>query len=89
MPVVVIPTAYRGPTKGNAEIVVSANDVLGCLRAVEEKHPGFLAQVIDAEGVVHRFVKLFVNQEHIDPQALETTLEASDRLEILAAIAGG
>ena len=69
--------------------MVSADDVLGCLKAVEEKYPGFLAQVINSEGVTHRFVKLFVNQEPIAAQALDTTLEASDRLEIIAAIAGG
>ncbi|MEE8580048.1 MAG: MoaD/ThiS family protein [Myxococcota bacterium] len=89
MPVVFVPTAYRGPTKGNAEILVAGETVLACLHGVEEKYPGFLPQVLDDGGAVHRFVKLFINREPLDPQALDSELADSDRLEIIAAIAGG
>jgi molybdopterin converting factor small subunit len=44
---------------------------------------------LDAGGKVHRFVKLFVNEEQIDSGALETSLSEGDRLGVLAAIAGG
>ena len=89
MPVVVVPTAYRGPTKGDAEVIVSGDSVRACLLAVEEKYPGFLAQVLDADETVHRFVRVFLNQELLEDQVLETAVEDSDRIEILAAIAGG
>jgi len=89
MPVVLIPTAYRAPTAGAAEVKVSADSVIGCLRAVEEKHPGFLELVLDPSGKQHPFVKLFINEEQLEGDALETPLSADDRLEILAAIAGG
>lgn len=89
MPVVLIPTAYRGPTQGEAEVRVSAATVKAALEAVEQIHPGFLTQVIDPGGAVHRFVKLFVNEEQIDSAALDTELGENDRLEVLAAIAGG
>jgi len=89
MPVVLVPTAYRGPTQGQAEIPVEGTTVLACLEAVEVKFAGFLSQVLDARGEVHGFVKLFVNSNPIPSTALSMELAAGDRLEVLAAIAGG
>jgi molybdopterin converting factor small subunit len=89
MPVVLIPTAYRGPTRGEAQIAVEGRTVLACLEAVEAKFSGFLSQVLDARGQVHGFVKLFVNGDPIDSTALSTELAPGDELEVLAAIAGG
>jgi hypothetical protein len=89
MPVVAIPAPYRGSTRGEAEVSVSGCTVIECLKAVEERHPGFLSYVFDDAGGVHRFVKLFVNSDQIDASALSMELGASDQLEVLAAIAGG
>jgi len=89
MPNVRIPPPYRGPTQGTAELSVEAADVLGCLEAVEQKFPGFLAQVLDEDGNVHRFVKLFKNGDQLGREALAERLTPSDDLEIVAAIAGG
>jgi len=89
VPIVLVPTAYRGPTRGESEIPVDGTSVMSCLEAVEQKYPGFLAQVIDEAGVVHRFVKLFVNGELLGPEGLGTSVDADDRIEVLAAIAGG
>ncbi len=89
MPVVLIPTAYRAPTGGAAEVSVDGQDVEACLRAVEARHPGFLELVLDADGKQHAFVKLFVNEVQLEAGALDTPLAPDDRLEVLAAIAGG
>jgi hypothetical protein len=89
MPVVVVPAAYQGPTAGLAEIQVEAATVVECLREVERKHPGFLELILDRDGGVHRFVKLFVNEQPLSGKSLDRTLAPKDRLEILAAIAGG
>ena len=45
--------------------------------------------MLDGAGNQHPFVKLFVNEEQLEANALDTTLSADDRLEVLAAIAGG
>jgi len=87
MPTVLVPTAYRGPTRGVAEVEVEGVTVLACLEAVEARFPHFMEQVLDAEGKVHRFVKLFVNEQQID--AVEQPVVSGDRVEVLAAIAGG
>ncbi len=89
MPFVLVPEPYRGPTRGMGKIQVEANDVRGALLAVEAAHPGFQELVLDADGGLHRFVKLFVNDEQIDHAALDLPLGEEDHLGVLAAIAGG
>ena len=89
VPLIIVPEAYRGPTQGLAQIEVKARTVGAALDAVESEHPGFKDLVLDPQGRQHRFVKLFINEEAIPPDALDTPLGDSDRLEVLAAIAGG
>ena len=89
MPKVRIPPPYRGPTLGTAELEVEGRSVGECLDAVERKFPGFLPQVLDEDGNVHRFVKLFKNGTHLVGDALREPLASGDALEIVAAIAGG
>ena len=89
MPTILVPTAYRGPTRGQAEVEVEGATVRACIEAVEEQFPGFVEQVIDAGGNVHRFVKLFINEQDIENSDVDRAVEPGDRIEILAAIAGG
>jgi len=89
MPTVLVPTAYRGPTQGQSEIVVAGATVRACLEAVESQYPNFIRQVLDDAGNAHRFVKLFVNEEQIGNNAVDTPVGEADRVEVLAAIAGG
>lgn len=90
MPRVIVPPPYRGPTGGLDRIEVEGATVEACLEAVGRRHPGFLEQVLDAEGRIHRFVNLFLNgEELVRDEALDRAVSAGDELEILAAIAGG
>lgn len=89
MPVVLVPTAYRAPTRGVGEVPVEGATVIDCLLAVEAQYPGFRELVLDDDGRLHRFVRLFVNGESLDRKNLDQPLAAEDRLEVLAAIAGG
>ena len=89
MPYVIVPPPYRGPTQGQAEIEVEGATLRECLDAVGSRFEGFAEQLFDAEGRVHGFVNLFVNGEEIGRDALGTALDPGDRVEILAAIAGG
>jgi molybdopterin synthase sulfur carrier subunit len=89
MPNVRIPPPYRGPTQGTAEIRVEGSSVLECLEALDRKFPTFLPQVLDEDGNVHRFVKLFKNGTQLTREVLREPLAPDDDLEIIAAIAGG
>ncbi len=89
MPTVLIPTAYRGPTKGVSEVEVPAGSARACLESVEALHPGFGPLVFDGQGELQRFVTLFINGDQLDDAPLDQSVGESDRLEVLAAIAGG
>lgn len=92
MPVVLIPTAYRGPTQGEGRIEVSGTSLRDCFDEIEARHPGFRELVVDARsGGPHRFVKLFVNGELLgrEPEVLDRPVSEQDEIEVLAAIAGG
>ncbi len=89
MPKVAVPPPYRGPTKGEAQIDVAGHTILECIEAVDARYPGFRAQVLDEKGRVHRFVRLFLNGEALEPTALERAVADGDEVGVLAAIAGG
>ena len=89
MPQVVVPPPYRGPTQGQAELSAEGTTVRECLEHVAARFPGFSEQIFDAQGRVHRFVNLFVNGDEIDRGEIDVPVGESDRVEILAAIAGG
>ncbi len=89
MPRVVIPPPYRGPTDGAAELEVEATKVRGCLEAVERKHPGFLALMLDDDGQLRRFATLFLNGDKLTKDVLAQPVTAGDSLEIISSVAGG
>ena len=90
MPTVIIPGPYQGPTGGRGEFDVAGRSVRECIEAVASAHPGFREQIFDAQGRVHRFVTLFVNGVELPRErAVDAPVRERDRVEILAAIAGG
>jgi molybdopterin converting factor small subunit len=89
MPQVEIPPRYRGPTSGRSLVEVDAVTVRGCIEAVEAQHPGFRELVFDADGDLRRFVRLFVNGDALDRSRVDAPVEAGDRVQVLAAAAGG
>ncbi len=90
MPHVLIPAPYRGPTAGRTEVEVPAGTVLACIERVEELHPGFGQLVVDDVGIPQRWVRLYLNDEPIEPDAIaRLEVGEGDRLEVLAAVAGG
>lgn len=89
MPHVEVPSRYRVPTRGEARIEVEAGTVRECIEAVEARYPGFQELILDAKGDLQRFVRLFVNGDELPRDALETPVGADDRVQVLAAAAGG
>ena len=89
MPTVSVPPAYQGPTRGEGEIQVQGDTVRACLEAIEDKYPGFLAQIFDGRGDLHGFVKLFLNEEPVEQAQLGLTVSPDDEVAIVAAIGGG
>ncbi len=89
MPKIAVPPRYRGPTGGLGLIEVEADSVRSCIEAVEVEHPGFRELILDGQGNLRRFVRLFVNGEALDRDAIDAPVKDADRVEVLAAAAGG
>ncbi len=89
MPEVHIPPRYRGPTNGERLVEVAGGTVRACIEAVDARYPGFGELVFDADGEVRLFATLFVNGDALDRDAGDTEVAENDRIEILAAVAGG
>jgi sulfur carrier protein ThiS len=89
MPAVLIPPRYRGPTNGASQIEVDGRTVRECIEAVEALHPGFLELVFDTQGNVRLFARVFVNGDDLGRDAANASVDSGDRIEILAAVAGG
>jgi molybdopterin synthase sulfur carrier subunit len=68
---------------------VDADTVRSCIEAVEAEHPGFGELVLDRDGKLRRFVRLFLNGDALDRDALDTAVAGEDRIQVLAAAAGG
>jgi len=89
MPEVHIPPRYRGPTNGARRVEVAGGTVRECIDAVDARYPGFGELVFDAQGKIRIYATVFVNGEELDRGAGDTKVAADDRIEILAAVAGG
>ncbi len=92
MAVVVIPTVFQGPTRGESRFETDAQTVGACFDGIEARCPGLKELVIDPQtGAIHKFVKVMRNGELLarDPVVLETKVSASDEIEVIAAVAGG
>lgn len=91
MPVKVrIPTPLQKLTKDQAEVNVTAKNVLELLDSLEKQYPGIKGRLCDEAGRVRRFVNIYLNEEDIRFLSQESTpLKDGDEVSIVPAIAGG
>jgi molybdopterin/thiamine biosynthesis adenylyltransferase/molybdopterin converting factor small subunit len=87
---VYIPTSLRRLTGGSARLESEAADVRALLSWLDERYPGLRAELFDADGNLHRFVNVYVNDRAIEElQGLETRLSGEDEVAVIPAMAGG
>ena len=85
-----IPTALRKLAEGSETVRVEGSTVGAALSELQRVYPDLVAQLVDEQGAVRRFVNLFANDEDIRfLDDLGTALEDGDELSIVPAIAGG
>ena len=89
MPQIEVPERYRMPTGGEATIAIDGDTVRACLEAADAKYPGFGELVLDGRGELRRFVRLFVNGDQLERDALDSPVASGDTISVLAAAAGG
>ncbi|GGK87193.1 MoaD/ThiS family protein [Mangrovihabitans endophyticus] len=85
-----IPTILRSYT-GGAKVVEGSGDTLGgLLDDLDARHNGLKGRLVTAEGGLHRFVNVYVNDEDIRfLGGLDAKLSDGDSITILPAVAGG
>jgi molybdopterin converting factor small subunit len=85
-----LPTLLRPAAGGNASVSVEGVTVGDALRALVADHPALDGQLITADGSLHRFVNVYVNDDDVRYlDKLETKLGDADVVSILPAVAGG
>jgi molybdopterin synthase sulfur carrier subunit len=74
---------------GRKSVEAQGSTVGEVLDDLESKHPG-LKDTVMAEGEIHRFVNIYLNDEDIRfLQKLDTQLSDGDVISVLPALAGG
>jgi len=85
-----IPTILRSYTGGAKTVEGKGDSLAALIDDLDSRHPGLRARLVTEEGVLHRFVNVYVNDEDVRfTGALETGLSDGDAVTILPAVAGG
>lgn len=89
MPIVLVPTALRKLTSGQAEVQVVGATIGDVLRNLAVLHPSLGGQILE-NGKVRGFVNVFVGDEDIRfLDGDQTPVKEDDEVTLIPAIAGG
>ena len=90
MPTIRIPAPLRRITNNQEEIPVEGSSLGAILDNLNRIYPGLSDRILDEKGEIRRFVNIFVNDEDVRfLQLKETSVEESDVISIIPALAGG
>jgi len=84
-----IPTILRSFTDGERAVDSKGDTVAELIEHLESNHAGIKERIVE-DGVVRRFINVYVNDEDIRfTGGLETAVADGDTVVILPAVAGG
>lgn len=85
-----VPPLVQKVTGGVRTLNASGATVSDLLADLDRQYPGFSNEIRDANGQVHRFVNIYVNDEDVRfLDKLDTPVKDGDVVSILPAMAGG
>jgi sulfur-carrier protein len=85
-----LPTVLRSHAGGAKAVTVEGSTVGEVLVALSSQYPGLSGQVVDADGSLHKFVNVYLNDDDVRYlSSLDTPVTGSDEISILPAVAGG
>jgi molybdopterin synthase sulfur carrier subunit len=88
--IVRLPSQLRVLVGGAGEVPVEATTVREAIVAVDVTYPGLASRVLDDQGVLRRFVNVFVADEDVRfLDGLDTRLEPGQTVSLVPAVAGG
>ncbi|WP_250001850.1 MoaD/ThiS family protein [Actinoplanes sp. M2I2] len=87
MPVLLVPGVLRAEAGGASRLEIAAAGTLGAVLAeVGERWPMLARRIRDEQGVVRRYVNVFVDGEKA---GVETPVGAGSEIQVLPSVAGG
>jgi sulfur-carrier protein len=88
--VVKIPTVLRPQVGGNKEVELGGATVGELVSALTDQYPSLKSQLLTDEGILNRFVNVYVNGQDVRYlDGLETAVGDRDEVRLLPAMAGG
>ncbi len=85
-----LPTVLRAAASGQASVFVEGETIGEILKALSGSFPGLGNQVVSADGSLHRFVNVYLNDDDVRYlEKLDTKVAEGDVISILPAVAGG
>ena len=85
-----IPTPLQKLTGGEGEVESTGDDIKEMFDNLESQYAGIKERVYDEEGVLRRFINIYVNEEDIRfLDGEKTKLSDNDDVSVIPAIAGG
>jgi sulfur-carrier protein len=90
MSTVRIPPVLRASAGDQKQLSVDGATVGAVLEALVAMHPALRGQLLSADGELHRFVNVYLNDQDVRYlDALATPVTERDTITILPAMAGG
>ncbi|MBT0568248.1 MoaD/ThiS family protein [Williamsia sp. CHRR-6] len=84
-----VPTILRTYTAGEKRVTASGSTLAELIDDLESNHPGLRERLV-ADGTLHRFVNIYVDDEDVRfSGGLDTTIADGGQVTILPAVAGG
>ena len=85
-----LPTVLRSHTGGASVVTVDGATVGEVLAKVVAEYPGLSGQVVQADGSLHKFVNIYVNDDDVRYlDGVDTPVPDGSEVSILPAVAGG
>jgi sulfur-carrier protein len=85
-----VPTVLRKHTSGEKKVTGEGETLGALLDDLDTRHPGLREAPVNADGDLHRFVNVYVNDEDVRfLGGLQTPLSDGDTVSVLPAVAGG
>ena len=90
MPDVNLPNLLRQHAGGQRSVRVEGETIGEVLEALQRQYPGMSGQLVTADGQLHKFVNVYLNDDDVRyMDKLDTKVLADDNISILPAVAGG
>jgi sulfur-carrier protein len=85
-----LPTVLRTAANGHKTVSLDGSTVGEVLEKLGAEYPGVTAQVLAADGTLHRFLNVYLNDDDVRYLGgLGAAVTGGDEITLLPAVAGG